>query len=145
MHMVHISLVQAWRYQLTNREKYYLWFLIFNTGDRVRLWNRLVFSRAWFRRTINFSKRQFTTSINFNQKNNSQDFVRNDINYMLKALSRRMYERGISHEDLLLHKISVFVPRDVDAKRPQRINGKKEQERVRDMIYTSNEMRKLWT
>jgi len=56
MHTVNDFLLQIWRSCLTNKEKYFFWFKFFSAGDRSRLWNKLVFAREWFRRTINFSK-----------------------------------------------------------------------------------------
>lgn len=47
-----------WRELLSNREKYELWFNYFNTMERVRLWNQLVFTREWFRRVVQFSRKQ---------------------------------------------------------------------------------------
>ena len=58
IHMVNDALVEAWRYRMTTDEKFRLWFHCFNTIDRVRLWNKLVFARDWFRRIITFSKQQ---------------------------------------------------------------------------------------
>ena len=63
--MVNDMLIEVWRYHLTTKEKYTLWFMLFNSKERVRLWNRLVFSRDWFRRTINFSKRQAGSTMVF--------------------------------------------------------------------------------
>ena len=58
LHIVDDTLVDAWRYYLTDVEKYYLWYIGFNSMDRVRLWNKLVFSREWFEKVIIFSKDQ---------------------------------------------------------------------------------------
>ena len=58
LHMVDGVLVKVWRHHLSMKERYSLWYLLFTSAERVRLWNRLVFSRDWFRRTINFSKRR---------------------------------------------------------------------------------------
>ena len=57
-HRVHNMLQTVWRECLTNREKYEFWFNLFNTQERVRLWNVLVFTREWFRRVVYFSRRQ---------------------------------------------------------------------------------------
>jgi len=38
---------------LDHYERHCLWFNIFNTLDRVRLWNRLVFSEGYFRLLAN--------------------------------------------------------------------------------------------
>ena len=58
LNITHETLLDAWRYCLTDAEKYYLWFVGFNSMDRVRLWNRLVFSREWFNKAITYSKEQ---------------------------------------------------------------------------------------
>ena len=49
---------KVWRELLSNRERYELWFNYFNTMERVRLWNQLVFTREWFRRVVQFSRKQ---------------------------------------------------------------------------------------
>jgi len=68
---------------------------------------------------------------------------------MLKVLAKRMYEKGVSHEELLLQKYTAFTPRNVDGKPAAAVKPKKttkvEQEKMRDSVYTSTEMRKLWT
>ena len=51
-------LQKVWRDHLTNWEKFEFWFKHFNTLERVRLWNQLVFTRQWFRRVVFFSRRQ---------------------------------------------------------------------------------------
>ena len=40
---------ELWTTVLDHYERHCLWFNIFNTLDRVRLWNRLVFSEGSFR------------------------------------------------------------------------------------------------
>ena len=102
MHMVDDTLIKAWRYHLTTREKYLLWFILFTTGERVRLWNRLVFTRDWFRRTINFSRRQAGNSKLISQQDDEEGLVRSDILYMLRVLARRMFDEGVFNEELLL-------------------------------------------
>ena len=58
LNMISDTLVDVWRYCLNDVEKYYLWYLGFNSLDRVRLWNKLTFSREWFEKVIVFSKEQ---------------------------------------------------------------------------------------
>lgn len=57
-HRVYELLVEVWRKQLKTNEKFEFWFKYFSTMERVRLWNCLVFTREWFSRVINFSRRQ---------------------------------------------------------------------------------------
>lgn len=57
-HRVYELLIEVWRTKLTTREKFEFWFKYFTTMERVRLWNCLVFTREWFRRVIQFSRRQ---------------------------------------------------------------------------------------
>lgn len=44
---------ELWTTVLDHYERHCLWFNIFNTLDRVRLWNRLVFSEGYFRLLAN--------------------------------------------------------------------------------------------
>jgi len=53
----------------TNNEKYQLWFEYFNAFDRVKLWNKLVFSENYF---------------NFVAQNYS--YSRSDIKYYLSRI-----------------------------------------------------------
>ena len=102
-------------------EKYYLWFKCFNAHDRVRLWNRLVLAREWFKMMILFSKLQVRVKNKLNKsstltarfsKQNLQDIddednytlVRHDLQMLLKDLARRMFEKGVSSEEILLQK-----------------------------------------
>ena len=58
LNVAHETLLDVWRYCLTDVEKFYLWFMGFNSMERVRLWNRLVFSREWFNKAVTYSKEQ---------------------------------------------------------------------------------------
>ena len=48
---------ELWTTVLDHYERHCLWFNIFNTLDRVRLWNRLVFSEGYFRLLANPARR----------------------------------------------------------------------------------------
>ena len=50
------ELLKVWREKLTSREKFYMWFKYFNSFEKVRLWNKLVFAREWFRSAVRYSK-----------------------------------------------------------------------------------------
>ena len=61
---------------------------------------------------------------------------------MLKALAKKMYEKGVTDEELLLQK---FTALKTDRKDKQRKKlDRNDQDKVRDKVYNSNEMRKLW-
>ena len=45
-----------WTQELTKESRYLLWFKIFKTQDRVRLWNTLVFSENYFTYVANTRK-----------------------------------------------------------------------------------------
>lgn len=47
---------QLWTTVLDHYERHCLWFHLFDTLDRVRLWNSLVFSDGYFRLLSNSSK-----------------------------------------------------------------------------------------
>ena len=61
---------------------------------------------------------------------------------MLKALAKKMYEKGVTDEELLLQKFTA-PKSDLKDKKKKRLD-RDEQDKVRDKVYTSNEMRKLW-
>lgn len=48
---------ELWTTVLDHYERHCLWFNVFNTLDRVRLWNRLVFSEGYFRLLANPARR----------------------------------------------------------------------------------------
>ena len=114
--MVDDILVYVWRYHLTAKEKYTLWFEYFSTGEQVRLWNKLVFAREWFRRAHNYSKSQSSPNSKATGKkkdtNENNGILRHDIYTMLKVLSSRMYDAGITDKELLLQKYSYLRKKD---------------------------------
>jgi hypothetical protein len=73
--MVSENLLYIWRNCLTSKERFLLWFKHFNAFEKVRLWNRLVFAREWFRRTVRFSKEleQKQKQMNMGRKEQDQD------------------------------------------------------------------------
>ena len=56
-HRVYDLLLKVWRKSLRPHEKFEFWFTFFNTMERVRLWNSLVFTREWWRRVVQYSRR----------------------------------------------------------------------------------------
>ena len=119
--MIDDVLVEVWRYDLTDKQKYVLWFKHFNAGDQARLWNKLTFAREWFRRVIGFSKQQAGVGASLLSKRKKEEIaddnmIRHDIYTMLKTLSKRMFDAGITDEEILLQKYSSYKREDKDKK-----------------------------
>ena len=73
---------ELWTKELDNYERHCLWFKLFDTMDRVRLWNTLVFSDGYFRLLANSTRFK---------RNDLRDFFKKNITDKIQESEKELF------------------------------------------------------
>lgn len=137
-----------WSQVLDHYERHQLWFNFFNTLDRVRLWNRLVFSEGYFRRLAHSS---------LYKRNDLAKFFHEKITIPIEqeeiaALAARREE--LAAAQVLAAELAATPGAPAAgsvAERQKRVEDQasvkltnSEQRAIRDKHYTPGVMREMW-
>lgn len=127
-----------WTTVLDHYERHCLWFHLFDTLDRVRLWNSLVFSDGYFRLLSNSSKYERKDLSRYFRENITLK-VRRDEDALKEKKESALNQDEKLGDGGILAKDKSEMPDPKDIKLTA-----EEQRRIRDRHYTPRVMLKMW-
>ena len=121
-----------------------MWFKLFDTMDRVRLWNTLVFSDGYFRLLANSTRFK---------RNDLRDFFKKNVTDKIQESEKELYKSKRSNYIQKLGKSAKKISNDlyedkekgtiIDFKKELKIT-KEERREIRDKHYKPDDMLKMW-